>query len=45
GLLPGETRKIRGKIYVVRNDMAALVARYARDFPEHVGPSAGATPK
>lgn len=35
GLLPGETKRIRGKIYVVANDVAALLARYERDFPEH----------
>jgi hypothetical protein len=33
GLKPGETRKARGKIYVMPNDDAALVARYRRDFP------------
>jgi hypothetical protein len=35
GLAPGETKTVRGKIYIVRNDVAALLARYARDFPEH----------
>ena len=35
GLQPGETRHIRGKIYLVPNDIPALLARYARDFPEH----------
>ena len=35
GLLPGETKEIRGKIYIVPNDMSRLLARYARDFPEH----------
>lgn len=30
--LPGE---IRGKIYLVPNDVPALLKRYARDFPEH----------
>ncbi len=35
GLQPGETKSIRGKIYLVANDEAALRARYARDFPEH----------
>jgi hypothetical protein len=34
GLAPGETKKIRGKIYVVPNDVEALVARFHRDFPE-----------
>jgi hypothetical protein len=35
GLQPGETKAIRGKIYIVRNDVPALLRRYARDFPEH----------
>jgi hypothetical protein len=35
GLAPGETKQIRGKMYVVPNDMPALLKRYERDFPEH----------
>lgn len=35
GLAPGEKKEIRGKIYLVPNDVSALLARYARDFPEH----------
>lgn len=35
GLKPGETKKIRGKIYVVPSDVDVLVKRYERDFPEH----------
>jgi hypothetical protein len=42
GLAPGETKDIRGKIYVVTNDVPALLARYAKDFPEHTGAGAGA---
>ena len=34
GLAPGETKKIRGKVYIVPADVPALVARYERDFPE-----------
>lgn len=34
GLKPGETKKIRGKIYIVPADVASLVSRYQRDFPE-----------
>ena len=34
GLKPGETKQIRGKIYVVANDVPALLKRYAKDFPE-----------
>lgn len=37
GLKAGETRVIRGKIYVVPNDVPALLARYHKDFPEHRG--------
>jgi hypothetical protein len=36
GLAPGETKEIRGKIYIVDADVSALVKRYVRDFPEHV---------
>lgn len=36
GLKPGETKKLRGKIYVVPADAEAIVKRYERDFPEHV---------
>lgn len=35
GLAPGERKEIRGKIYLVPNDVPALVKRYERDFPEH----------
>ncbi len=35
GLASGETLQIRGKIYVMTNDIPALLTRYARDFPEH----------
>jgi hypothetical protein len=34
GLKAGETKKIRGKLYVVPADVPALVKRYERDFPE-----------
>jgi hypothetical protein len=34
GIGPGEARRIRGKIYVVSNDVPALLKRYRRDFPE-----------
>ena len=34
GLEPGETKKIRGKIYILKNDPAALLKRYEKDFPE-----------
>lgn len=35
GLEPGETKNIRGKIYLVPNDVPALLARHGKDFPEH----------
>jgi hypothetical protein len=34
GLAAGETKKIRGKLYVVPNDVTELVKRYEQDFPE-----------
>lgn len=34
GLKPGETKRIRGKIYIVPADVPALLKRYRRDFPE-----------
>lgn len=36
GLKPGETKKIRGKIYLVPADVDALLRRYEKDFPEHL---------
>jgi hypothetical protein len=36
GLKAGESKQVRGKIYVVRADINALLKRYAKDFPEHV---------
>jgi hypothetical protein len=36
GLGPGETKQIRGKLYIVPADVPQLVARYERDFPEQV---------
>ena len=35
GLGPGETLQIKGKIYLVKNDEAALLKRYHNDFPRH----------
>ena len=37
GLKPGETKQIKGKIYIVPNDVPALLMRYAKDFPEQQG--------
>jgi hypothetical protein len=34
GLKPGETKQIRGKIYILPADEKALLRRYAKDFPE-----------
>jgi hypothetical protein len=36
GLQPGEKKRIHGKIYVVANDVPALLKRYSQDFPEQV---------
>ena len=36
GLKPGESKTIRGKIYLMPADFAALETRYRKDFPEHV---------
>jgi hypothetical protein len=36
GLAPGETKTIRGKIYLVPANVDALLARYSKDFPEQV---------
>lgn len=38
GLKPGESLLIRGKIYIVSNDVESLLKRYAADFPEHTAP-------
>ncbi len=35
GLKPGQTRTIRGKIYLMPADLAGLLARYRLDSPEH----------
>jgi hypothetical protein len=40
GLKPGETKKIRGKIYIVPADVDGLLKRYRADFPEHFQPPA-----
>jgi hypothetical protein len=38
GLGPGETKNIRGKIYIVPNDVTALLKRYKKDFSEQQQP-------
>lgn len=35
GLKPGESKSIRGKLYLLDADPAALLRRYEADFPEH----------
>lgn len=35
GLKPGETKRIRGKMYFVPADVPRLLKRYYADFPEH----------
>ena len=34
GLKPGETKRIKGKLYILPNDVEGLLARYKKDFPE-----------
>ena len=34
GLKPGETKKLHGKIYLMRNEPEALLKRYGKDFPK-----------
>jgi hypothetical protein len=34
GLQPGEAKQVRGKIYIVPNNVPALLQRYAADFPK-----------
>jgi hypothetical protein len=41
GLAPGETKRIRGKIYVTRDPIDQLIARYERDFPGQVAATSG----
>lgn len=36
GLEPGQTKHIRGTIYIVDADVPILIERYKRDYPEHV---------
>jgi hypothetical protein len=36
GLKAGETKRVRGKVYILKNDVDALVKRYEKDFPEQV---------
>lgn len=35
GLMPGETKEIKGRIYIAEN-IPELLQRYQRDFPEHL---------
>ena len=34
GLKPGETKKIKGKLYVLPNDVPTLLERFEQDFPK-----------
>jgi hypothetical protein len=45
GLKPGETKQIRGKLYIVPADVPKLVARFERDFPEQASSSLNTSPK
>jgi hypothetical protein len=35
GLQPGERKKLRGKVYIMSSDPAALLKRYEKDFPNN----------
>jgi hypothetical protein len=35
GLEPGAVRQIKGRLYILPNDIPALLKRYQADFPEH----------
>ena len=37
GLNPGETKRVRSKIYILPNDIPGLLDRYEKDFPEQTG--------
>jgi hypothetical protein len=39
GLGPGQSKQIRGKLYLMPADVDRLVARYRRNFPEHQRPN------
>jgi hypothetical protein len=39
GIGPGETRRIHGKIYLVPNEVSALLKRFRRDFPHLTVPA------
>lgn len=39
GLKPGETKRIRGKLYVVPADEKELMRRFLQDFPEQKSPN------
>lgn len=36
--MPGETKSIKGRIYIVPNDVPALLERYDKDFPSKTSP-------
>jgi hypothetical protein len=38
GLKPGETKVVKGKIYIMKADLKALQARYEKDFPKRNQP-------
>jgi hypothetical protein len=45
GLKPGESKSIRGKLYLMPADLPALLARYRGDFPEQAAREAPAGPR
>jgi hypothetical protein len=45
GMAPGESKKLRGKLYVMENEPAKLLARYQKDFPAKLDTPAGKADK
>jgi len=45
GLDPGQSKSIHGKIYLVENDVPALLVRYEKDFPKQATAAKKATEK
>ena len=37
GLKPGETKKVKGKIYIMKGSVDDLRKRYEKEFPQHLG--------
>ena len=42
GLKPGESKALSGKVYILENNIPALLARYQKDFPSSAPPAPSA---